>query len=159
MPALADIVLTAANKDGLLADCVKLTESRIAGRGGLRGAAVKTGVAVLKKARPDILQRAVQVLLPEFVGALDPLYQDFSAAFSVDLSGKPAGGDFGAFLRQRSGDAVEAMLGVTDARVARVQNAAIKSVYARLRGGAEQEVGAALPEFGALLSSYLPRRS
>jgi hypothetical protein len=151
VPALADIVLTGANKDALVADCVKLTESRIAGRGGLRGTAVKTGVAVLKKARPDILQRAVQVLLPEFVGALDPLYQDYSA--------RPGGDDFGRFLQQRSGDAVEAMLGVTDARVARVHNAAIKSVYARLRGGAEHEVGAALPEFGALLTNYLPAGS
>ena len=147
MPALADIVLTAANKDALVADCVKLTESRIAGRGGLRGAAVKTGVGLLKKARPDILQRAVQILLPEFVGALDPLYQDFSA--------RPGRDDFAAFLQRRSGDAVEAMLGVTDARVARVHNAAIKSVYARLRGGAEHEVDAALPEFGALLSKHL----
>jgi hypothetical protein len=150
VPALADIVLTAANKDALVADCVKLTESRIASRGGLRGAAVKTGIAVLKKARPDILQRAVQALLPEFVTALDPLYQDFAAA--------PARGrrsDFSQFLQQHSDGAVEALLGVTDARVERVHNSAVKSVYARLRGGAEHEVGAALPEFGTLLTNYL----
>ena len=149
MPALADIVLTAANKDALVADCVKLTENRIAGRGGVRRAAVKTGVAVLKKARPDILQRAVQVLLPDFVGALDPLYQDFSV--------RPDPDDFGRFLERRSDAAVGALLGVTDARVARMQTKAVRSVYKRLRGGAEHEVGAALPEFGALLANYLPR--
>lgn len=149
MPALADIVLTAANKDALLADCVKLTESRIADRGGVRGTAVKAAVAMVRKAIPDILQRAVGLLLPEFVVALDPLYQEFAAA--------PAGADFGHFLQRRSDAAVGAVLGVTDARAAKVKNAVVKSVYARLRGNAEHEVGAALPEFGAILSSYLPR--
>lgn len=149
MPALADIVLTAANKDALVADCVKLTESRIADRGGVRGTAVKAAVAMAKKAIPDILQRAVQLLLPEFVAALDPLYQEFAAG--------PAGTDFGHFLQQRSEDAAGAMLGVTDARASKVKNTVIKSVYARLRGGAEHEVKAALPGFGAVLGSYLPR--
>lgn len=50
---------------------------------------------------------------------------------------------------------MDALLGVTDARAGRVHNAAIKSVYARLRGGAENEVGAALPDFARLLARYL----
>ena len=151
MPALADIVLTAQNKDALVADCVHLTEGRIAARGGLRGIAMKTSLSLLKAARPDILPRAMQALLPDFVGALDPLYQDFVAA--------PAPGpqDFASFLQRRSDAAVGALLQVTDDRAARVQNAAVKSVYARLRGGAESEVGAALPDFARLLSNYLPR--
>jgi len=150
MPALADIVLTAERKDALVADCVHLTENRIAGRGGLRGIALKTGLSLLKAARPDILPRAMQALLPDFVAALDPLYQDYLAA-----SDRPA--DFASFLQGRSDAAVDALLGVTDARAARVHNPAIKSVYARLRGGAESEVGAALPDFANLLSNYLAR--
>ncbi|WP_029918764.1 DUF6918 family protein [Nevskia soli] len=149
MPALADIVLTVQNKDALVADCVQLTEGRIAARGGLRGIAMKTSLSLLKAARPDILPRAMQALLPDFVGALDPLYQDFVAA--------PAQQDFACFLLGRSDAAVCALLQVTDERAARAQNAAVKSVYARLRGGAESEVGAALPDFARLLSNYLPR--
>ncbi|MDR3414874.1 MAG: hypothetical protein P4L83_01695 [Nevskia sp.] len=141
--------MAAAHKDALVADCVQLTERRIAARGGLRGAAVKTGMAMLKTARPDILQRAMQVLLPDFVTALDPLYQDFVA---VSGAGRA---DFAGFLRGRSGAAVDALLGVADARVARVQNGAVKSLYGRLRGDAENEVGAALPELAALLASRL----
>ncbi len=152
MPTLADIVLTVQNKDAFVADCVKLTEGRIAARGGLRGIAMKTGLSLLKTARPDILPRAMQALLPDFVVALDPLYQDFVAARP---SGRQA--DFASFLQRRSDAAVDALLQVTDHRAGRVQNPAIKSVYARLRGGAESEVGAALPEFARLLSNYLPR--
>jgi len=152
MPALADIVLTVQNKDAFVADCVKLTEGRIAARSGLRGIAMKTGLSLLKAARPDILPRAMQALLPDFVVALDPLYQDFVAA-------PPAArqADFASFLQRRSDAAVGALLQVTDNRAGRAQNPAIKSVYARLRGGAESEVGAALPEFARLLSNYLPR--
>lgn len=147
MPALADIVLSAQNKDPLIAGCVQLVESRVAARGGLRGIALKTGLSVLKSARPDVLPRAMQSLLPEFVQSLDPLYQDYLGA--------PAG-DFGSFLQRHSGRTVQALLGVTDARAGRARNAALKSVYARLRGGAEQEVDAALPQFALLLSGYVP---
>ena len=148
MPALADIVLTAKHKNALVADCVHLTESRIAGRSGLRGIALKTSLSLLKAARPDILPRAMQALLPDFVAALDPLYQDYLAATDRQAN-------FASFLQHRSDAAVSALLGVTDARAASAQNPAIKSVYARLRGGAENEVGAALPDFASLLSSYL----
>ena len=148
MPALADIVLTAQNKDPLVAGCVALVEGRVAGRGGLRGIALKTGLAMLKSARPDVLPRAMQALLPDFVASLEPLYQDYVTA---------AAGDFGGFLQRHSARTVQALLGVTDARAERAHNAAIKSVYARLRGGAEQEVDAALPQFAQLLSGYVPR--
>ena len=152
MPALADIVLTAKNQDALIADCVHLTEGRIAARGGLRGIAMKTSLSLLKAARPDILTRAMRVLLPDFVSVLDPLYQQYAAA-----SVKDRRGDFAGFLQARSADAVAALLGVTDGRAARAQNPLVKSVYARLRSGAEGEVGAALPDFARLLSNYLPR--
>jgi len=150
MPALADIVLTVKGKDAFVADCVHLTEGRIAARGGLRGIAMKTSLSLLKSARPDVLPRAMRALLPDFVVALDPLYQDFLAAADHQT-------DFASFLGRRSGTAVSALLGVTDARAARAQNPLIKSVYARLRGGAESEVSAALPDFARLLSNRLPR--
>lgn len=148
MTALADIVLTARNKDPLAAGCVQLIESRVAARGGLRGIALKTGLGMLKSARPDILPRAIQALLPDFVASLEPLYRDYAAA-----GGR---GDFAAFLQQHRQRTVQSLLGVTDARAESSRNAAIKSVYARLRGGAEQEVDAALPQFAQLLSGYLP---
>jgi len=149
MPALADIVLTARNKDPLIADCVRLVESRVASRGGLRGVALKTGLSVLKGTRPDILPRAMQALLPDFVGALEPLYRDYLSA----------GGDsdFAGYLERHRERTVGALLGAADARAARIHNSAVKGAYARLRGGAEQEVEAALPQFAQLLSRFLPR--
>jgi hypothetical protein len=111
--------------------------------------AVKTGLAMLKTARPDIMFRTVEILLPEFVTALDPLYQDFAAGRGA------AEDDFARFLHGRRKTAVAALLGVADARVERVQNSAVKSLYGRLRGDAEDEVGAALPDFAAMLGNRI----
>lgn len=149
MPSLADIVLTAPNKDALVADCVKFTEERIASRSGLKGIAVKTGFSMLKAARPDFLPRAMQSLVPDFVEALEPLYGDYAKA--------PSRTGFAGYLEKNSDRAVQALLGVTDARAQRARNAAVKSVYAKLRSGAESEVSSALPQFAKVLNSYLPR--
>ena len=147
MAALADIVLTPAKKDALQADCVRLAEAQIARLGGLRGITLKTGLAVIKAARPDILQRAVARLLPEFIATLDPLYQECAAA--------GAAGGFAGFLEKRKAEAVQAMLGVTDRRAAANSSSAVRSLYQRLRPGAEREVQAALPEFAAALARRL----
>jgi hypothetical protein len=152
MTALAAILLTDDKQAALVADCVQLIEQRIAARGGLRGIAMKTSLSLLKAARPDILSRAMQVLLPEFVSVLDPFYQDFAAAPAAARSP-----DFASFLQSRPEAAVAALLGVTDARAARAHNPLVKSVYGRLRGGAESEVGAALPDFAKLLGRALPK--
>jgi hypothetical protein len=160
MPTLASIVLTAQHQEALVTDCVHLVEQRIAARGGLRGAAVKTSLSLIKAARPDFLARAMRALLPEFVAALEPLYQDFAAAqeFTQDKGGGGGRGDFAGFLQAHSAQAVAALLGVADDRAARLQNPAVKSVYARLRGGAEEEVAGALPGLAALLGRHLAAR-
>src|ERR1700744_5923737 len=100
MPALADIVLTVQNKDPLVAGCVQLVENRVASRGGLRGIALKTGLAMLKGARPGSLPRRMQARLPDFVAALEPLYQAWLGAGS---------GDFGDFLQRHSARTVQAL--------------------------------------------------
>jgi hypothetical protein len=147
--ALADIVLTPAKKDPLLADSTQLAQAQISRSRGLRGITLRTGLAVVKAARPDILERAVARLLPEFVAALDPLYQQWAKAPAASRGG------LAAFLDKRSDQAVAAMLGVADARAEASHNVAVKSLYGRLRKGAEKEIGAAMPEFGALLERYV----
>ena len=146
MPALADIVLTPAHADAFIAGCEQLAEARITGLGGLRGTAAKAAFGVLRAARPDLLPRTMRALAPEYLNALEPLYRDFVAA---------GGGDFGGYLKRHGEAAAQALLAATDARAARVKNPAVKSVYARLRHGAEREVDAALPQFAELLARQL----
>ncbi len=146
-PKLADLVLTADSRDRLAADCAALAESRIARRRGLAATAVKSGLALLKKARPDILPRTAARILPDLLAALQPLY-----GRCLD---DPRCSDFAAYLVANDTEAVTALLQVADSRLAASRNTTAKSVYARLRPDAELQVREALPEFGVILARYL----
>lgn len=124
---------------------MRLIETQVAARGGLRGMSLKTGLAVLKAARPGVLERAVQRLLPEFIDALEPLYQAFRASSDRD---------FAVFLGKHGRDATQALLAVADLRV-REASPAVQGAYARLRKLAESEVEAALPAVARTIQAHL----
>ena len=146
MPRLAELLWAAPKREALVTDCAQLIERHVAGRKGLKGIGLKTSFALLKSLRPNAVARAVQVLLPEFAEALDPLYQESTRAGRRDFS---------RFLQQESERAAAALLSVTDARVQRSSNTTLKSVYARMRGSAESEVLAVLPALADLLQSRM----
>ncbi|MBI2384246.1 MAG: hypothetical protein HYV18_09280 [Gammaproteobacteria bacterium] len=146
MPTLADQLLAPHHRDEFVADCVKLVETQVSRLSGLRGMSLRTGLAMLKSARPDVLPRAVARLLPEFVQALEPLYQKFRCSTA---------GDFKAFMQRHAADAIDALLAVTDTRMGASQNAVAKSFYARFRHSAEAELEQALPALAGLMRIYL----
>lgn len=144
--SLADILLAPQRRQAVIADCVLLIESHVDSRGGLKGMALKTGMAMLKKARPGLLERATAVLLPEFAVALEPLHERYRDA---------SDGDFGSYLQAHAPEAAQALLQVADTRVEESDSATVKSTYARLRGGAEAEVLAVMPGLAQLLGRHL----
>lgn len=146
MSSLADILLAAHHRDELTSDAARMVEQYIQQRGGLKGMGLKTGLALLKAARPDILERASQRMLPDMVRALEPLYQEFRQA---------GVSDFSVFLDRRADTAIELLLGVADAKVAAAHNAAAKAAYQKFRGGAAEEVRGLLPRIGKLVTAYL----
>ena len=133
-------------REKLIGDCVRLVEERVASRDPVRRLALSAGVALLNAIKADALPRVVGTLLPEFAEALDPLHARF---------GRSGEADFSPFLRRHSDDAVAALLGVTDRRVGDHPNAALRSLYGRLRGVAEDEVRGALPGLASILSRHL----
>jgi hypothetical protein len=146
MSRLDEILLAAHQRDAVVADTVQLIESHISGIGGLKGMSLKTGLAVVKAAKPGIMVRAVQKLLPDFIAALDPLYQSFRQS---------AERDFSAFLRKQDRQVTAALLKVADARVKQA-SPAIQGRYESMRKLAENEVRAAVPALATLLRRYLP---
>jgi hypothetical protein len=93
---LVEILLAAVPRERLDAEFVSLIRDFIQQRDGLRGVAYRTGFAMLEKARPGIVERAVQKLLPQFIEALQPHYEEFDRA--------PKGG-FARHLQARAGRA------------------------------------------------------
>lgn len=147
MDRLTDILWTPAHKGALIAGCVQLIESRIASRGGLKGMALKTGLSMLKARKPGILDRATAKLLPDFIAALEPLYQHCVS------SGNP---NFPLYLQLHAPRATQALLEVADQRVADSGSHGTQSAYAKLRGTAETEVLAAIPGLAKLIGQHLP---
>lgn len=148
-PTLAAIVADSHASEQLAADCARLAEHRLARRSGLSGMAIKASLALLKKARPDLLERAAVHMLPDMLDALEPLYTRFLG----DRAARRGG--FDAYLSAHGAEAATLLLSVSDARAAAAANVTAKSVYGRLRGTAEQEVRAAVPELAAILARYL----
>ncbi|MES0874514.1 DUF6918 family protein [Sinimarinibacterium thermocellulolyticum] len=145
MKTLADLLLASGRADAVVADAVRLIERHVGSRAGLRGMGLKTGLTMVKAARPGIVERAVRRLLPEFAQALDPIYQAFRAS---------ARSDFADFLQQHSPQATAALLAVADRRIGQASPIA-QSAYAKLRGSAEAELHAAMPALAELLARHL----
>jgi hypothetical protein len=148
-PTLAAIVAEANGSEQLAVDCARLAEHRLARRNGLGGMAIKASLALLKKARPDLLERAAAHMLPDMLDALEPLYIEFRS----DPAARRGG--FHGYLAARGAEAATMLLSISDARAAATGNVTARSVYGRLRGSAEQEVRDAIPELAAILSRYL----
>ena len=130
----------------MIADVVRALEQHVSQRGGLKGMALKTGLALVKGAKPDILERAVGKFLPDLVTVLEPAFTEFR---------KSSNGDFSVHLGQQAQTLAQQLLSVADAKIASSQNATAKSAYQKFRGGAADEVQQLLPRLGKVVSAYL----
>ena len=125
-------------------DLQALIERRIEGRSGLKGMAYRAGYAMIKKAKPGIVERAIEKLYPLYMAQLDPLHAEANKA------GKP----FADHLGRNSERAAKALLALAEQRVA-MSSETVQKFYAKFRGGAEEEVAAAMPELGTLLARHI----
>lgn len=146
MKSLSDILLAPEKKEAVIADLAKLLEGTVSSRGGLSGMALKTGLSMLKSSKPDIMERGAKRLLPEFVAQMQPLFERFQ---------KEGGSDFPAFLKKNAGEASGILARTVDQLLSTSQNATVKSLYGKFRGGADKDIAGMVPEVGRLVQKYL----
>lgn len=146
MKSLRNILLAPEKKDAVIADLARLLEGAVANRGGLTGMALKTGLAMLKSGKPDVLERGATRMLPEFAAQLQPLFERFQ---------KEGGADFAGFLNKNSGETTTVLARTIDKLMSTSQNATAKSLYAKFRSGADKDIAAMVPEVGRLVQKYL----
>lgn len=147
MSKLQDILLDPARRSQVIADCAQLVDEEVSSKGGLGGLAIKGTYGLVKKVKPGIIREAVEHLLEEFVSRMEP--------FNADFQTQGGGKKLGAYLESRAADVASALLGVTDARVGKIDNRTIKSAYEKLRPSAAKHVEAAVPGIGRVLSKYV----
>lgn len=110
-----------------------------------QGMAIRTGFNVIRRAKPDLVDRALRALLPEFVAALEPFYADAQA--------EPSSSFRDHMLQERRGIA-DALLHVSDRRVETVSNRAVRTGYARLRRHARDGLITAMPRMADVIAIY-----
>lgn len=142
MTTLAEILLAPARFERLVPQTASWIERYVHKGSGLRGMALKAGLAAAKAGRPDAIERAVRRLLPEFATALEPFWQKFRA------SGER---DFGGYLERHAAQASAALMAVTDVRIAASPNRALHAGYKRLRGTLAGELQKLLPDIARMI--------
>lgn len=126
-------------------DCRVLLEAEIK----RKGMTFRTAVRVVRRIKPDILDRVVRELMPDFLDALEPCHADFKAE---------PGTDFEAYLIAHDDRVAEAVLQAADHRAQRIQSRTIHAAYERVRGRAKPEILPAVPAFAAMIAQHLEQR-
>ena len=126
-------------------DCVFLVEDEVKRKGGLSGVAIKMAFEVVKKVKPGFIAEAIDHMLDDFARRLDPFYQSQRAA---------GGRSMPAHFTENAGPIADALLGITDERAQRAQNALVKKSYEKLRPTAKKHVEEAAPGLGRLVEKH-----
>jgi hypothetical protein len=124
-------------------DAVRILDEEVAARSGLSGMAVKAGYKTVKALKPGMIQAALGMLLPEFAPVVEPHWE------RAKITPDPRG-----YFRAHAGEIADGLLGVTDRRAARAQNAVMKKVYAQLRPSAREHTMAGVPRLVDLLQRH-----
>lgn len=145
MPTLSDMLGSSPKRDQVIADACQVLDDEVADKGGLSGLAIKGAYGLLKGIKPGFVHDVVNSLLDDFLGCLDPLYQE-----AVARGVRP-----GAHLQANAGRMADALLAITDRRAQKAERPVVKSTYDKLRPSAKKQVEAAAPRLGALLDRHI----
>lgn len=141
---LADLLASDTLRSSFVAQGVSLVDAEVARKGGLGGMALRAGYAAVKGLQPGIVGKALDALLPHFL----PRVQ-------AHVDAGRAAGDLPGYFAKHADAIAEALLSVTDEKVARSPNPVIAKTYAALRGQAKTHTAEAVPAVGKLLASFL----
>lgn len=125
-----------------LGDTAHVLEAELA----QQGMAIRTGFNVVRRAKPDLVNRALRALLPEFVAALEPFYAQAQATPSTSFRDH--------MVREQHAIA-DALLRISDRRVETVSNRAVRGGYARLRRHARDGMISAMPRMADVVADYV----
>ena len=146
MDSLSRILEASPHREALIREMAGLLEAHIAGKSGIKGMAMKTGFSLLRKAKPDLAQRAVKGLLPDIASALDGLHGEFQRSQGSDLAG---------FLRTRADEAVPLASAAIERRIETSGSPAVQKVFRQFKGSVAEELRALLPAMGAAMGRQL----
>ena len=144
---LRDALFTPEKRPALVDDCHRLLDSEVGKKRGISGSVIKGAYKTVSKVKPGLIRGVMDLLLGEWMDALDPEYQAFLAS--------DEGGTFGTYMLARKDAVAERMLAVTDRRAANTKHKTAGKFYNRLRSGAKAQVIESLPAAAVVLDRHL----
>lgn len=148
MKSLRAIIDDPKTSQAVVADGLRVLDEEVGKRSGLGGMAIKGAYKVIKNIQGGkTLEKAVKVLIPEFVDKLDPYY----AGYQREGEGK----DWTEYLRPHYDALADDLLQVTDQKIRGSDNRAVRGAYDRLRPKAKKEVIASLPALARMMERYI----
>jgi hypothetical protein len=139
---LAEIIAKDGVRPRVIEDCVALVDAEVKKKSGLSGLAIKGAFTIVKAIKPGIIKESVEHLLDGFVAQLEPFYLRAPTGFGKLLNSEPAA-------------VAEALLGYTDEKAKKADNATMKKAYEKLRPNAKEHVQSAVPGLAQVLDRYV----
>ncbi len=148
MKSLKKIMEDPGASKSVMQDGLRVLDEEIAKRSGIGGLTIKGAYKVIKKVQGGrTLEKALQILIPEFIDKLDPYY----ARFQEEGEKKT----WEEYLRPHFGTIADELLAVTDQKVQGTDNRAIRGAYDKLRPKARKEVITSLPALTRMMERYI----
>ena len=147
MKQLSDLVSDPAKRPAVINDCVQLIHDEVKAKKGFTGIAVKGAFKLVVALKPSILEESVDSLLDDFVGKLQPFYEQFQQGGES--------GTLSALMGGQASNVAEALLSITDARAQRASNKTLVKAYNSLRPKGKVHVEAAAPGIGRVLDKHI----
>lgn len=146
MGALSEAVADPTRRRAIVDDGVKVIEDEVNDKGGVTGLVVKGAFKAVQSLKPGFVPRALDNLLPEFAGKIDPFYEQWKAAGKGDLRG---------YFVANGNQIANALLSITDARARNAEHATVKKAYDQLRPQGLQHTVAAMPRLAGLVQRHV----
>jgi hypothetical protein len=144
MASLQELLGSGDKRRAVVDDALRVLDAEVDDKSGLGGLAVKAAFKIVKGISPGFLRDVVDHLLDDFLGALDPIYQE---ALSLGVPPRQ-------HLQKDPSRVADALLAITDGRARRAKNQVVKATYEKLRGQAKKHVEAAVPRLGELFERH-----
>lgn len=123
-----------------------VVEHEVDKKTGISGLLIKGGFKTIKTIMPNMIEKSIHDLLPDFIKAFEPIYQEFEASsLSNDLI---------AYMTLHQKKIADALLSVTDAKANVGKHKLLVEVYKKLRPIAQDQVASALPAVAKIFAKF-----
>ncbi len=143
MPTLTEVLTDPNRRRRVVDDGVAVIEAEVSDKSGLSGIAIKTAFAMVSRIKPGFIGGALNHLMDDFAGKIDPFWSDCQAK----------GADARTYFVQNGPKVADALLQITDVR-AKGASGPVRSAYDKLRPEGQKHVVAAMPRLAELVRKH-----